>query len=66
MPILNYTTKIDAKKTVGEIQDILASHGASKIMIDYENSVPIAITFQVNTNGQAAGKCLRRYGCDAL
>lgn len=49
MPILNYTTKINASKTVGEIQDILAKNGASKIMIEYKNSMPTAISFQIDT-----------------
>jgi hypothetical protein len=49
MPILNYTTKISPSKTVGEIQEILAKHGANKIMIDYENGTPTAVTFQIDT-----------------
>ena len=35
MPIKNYTTKIEASKTVGEIQQMLAQHGAKQIMLDY-------------------------------
>lgn len=31
MPIKNYTTEIDAFRSIGEIQGILASHGATKI-----------------------------------
>jgi hypothetical protein len=49
MPILNYTTKIPAAKTVGEIQEILAKHGATKIMLDYENKSPVSISFQIDT-----------------
>jgi hypothetical protein len=49
MPILNYTTKISAAKTVCEIQAILAKHGASKVMIDYERGAPTAISFQIDT-----------------
>ncbi|MCL2216939.1 MAG: hypothetical protein FWB91_07970 [Defluviitaleaceae bacterium] len=49
MPILNYTTKINASKTVGEIQEILAKHGALKIMLDYENGLPVALAFQIDT-----------------
>lgn len=45
MPILNYTTKIDAHKTVAEIQRILAKGGASSIKTDYENGFPVAISF---------------------
>ena len=35
MALLNYTTKIEAAKTVGEIQKVLAFHGAKSILIDY-------------------------------
>jgi hypothetical protein len=35
--ILNYTTSIDVHKTLGEIQKILVSHGARKLMYDYAN-----------------------------
>lgn len=34
MPILNYTTKIEASKTVGEIQQLLAKTGAKKMVKD--------------------------------
>ena len=37
MAILNYTTSIDVHKTLGEIQKILVSHGARKLMYDYAN-----------------------------
>lgn len=48
MPILNYTTSIAATKTVGEIQEILANGGASKIMIDYNSDrEPVSISFQI-------------------
>lgn len=36
MPILNYTTKIDPNKSVGEIQGILGQHGARSIFTDYD------------------------------
>lgn len=36
MALLNYTTKIDVHKTLGEIQKILVSHGARKLMYDYD------------------------------
>lgn len=37
MPLLKYTTTIEALKTVGEIQGILVAHGAKSILIDYDN-----------------------------
>lgn len=50
MPLLNYTTKIEASKTVGEIQKILAKHGAKSILIDYdENGLIEALAFKVIT-----------------
>jgi hypothetical protein len=45
MPIKNYTTKIDAGVSLGKIQSALASAGASKIIVDYEDGVPIAVSF---------------------
>lgn len=45
MAIKNYTTKIDAYTSIGEIQGALARHGATKVMIDYDNGKPVAITF---------------------
>lgn len=38
MPILNYTTQIDANKSVMEIQRMLAVKGAKEITIDYGGS----------------------------
>ena len=45
MAIKNYTTTIDVYRSLGEIQGALASHGARKIMIDYDgDGQPIGIT----------------------
>lgn len=49
MAIINYTTQIDVYKTIGEIQGILVSSGAQKIMFDYENRQPVAIRFLIST-----------------
>lgn len=35
MAIKNYSTKVSASKTLGEIQGILAKHGAYRVSIDY-------------------------------
>lgn len=49
-PLLNYTTKIDAARTIMEIQGILANHGARAILINYGTDGLIeAISFKVNT-----------------
>lgn len=50
MAIKNYTTTIDVYKSLVEIQGALASHGARKIMIDYdEGGQPAGIAFAVDT-----------------
>ncbi len=50
MALLNYTTSIDVHKTLGEIQKILVSHGARKIMYDYDDNGHIqALCFQIAT-----------------
>jgi hypothetical protein len=53
MGILNYTTTITANKTVGEIQGILAKHGASSISVDYEKGHPINLVFLLDIGGVA-------------
>ena len=50
MAIKNYTTTIDVYKSLGEIQSALASHGARKIMVDYDGAgQPTGITFGIET-----------------
>lgn len=49
-PLLNYTTTIEAVKTVGEIQGILAGHGAKSIQTDYSDDGQIeALSFLILT-----------------
>jgi hypothetical protein len=48
MAILNYSTKIDSHKTIGEITKILVSHGAKKIVSDYDDGVPSLVTFVID------------------
>lgn len=48
--ILNYTTKIDVHKTLGEIQKKLVAHGARKLMYDYDGQGRIrSLSFTVET-----------------
>lgn len=55
MAILNYTTKIDAKKTVAEIQQILAKANCKRIIIDYDHKAnPERVSFAIDWNGQMA------------
>jgi len=49
--IANKTTTIDATKTVGEIQTMLASAHASAMMIEYESGQPSAVSFRLDRNG---------------
>lgn len=56
--ILNYTTKIESEKTIGEIAAILVQHGATKISIDYANKVPTAVTFCLVMRGNMVGYAL--------
>jgi len=49
-PLMNYTTQIEAVKTVGEIQGILAGHGAKSILINYGDDGTVeALAFKVLT-----------------
>jgi hypothetical protein len=53
MPILNYTTSIDAEKTVAQIQKMLSMTGASAIMTEYDkDKVLSSISFRVSHQGQ--------------
>lgn len=50
MGLLNYSTTIEAAKTVGEIQNILAKHGARTVVINYAaDGVIEALSFKVTT-----------------
>lgn len=55
MPIKNYTTEIDAYRSIGEIQGVLASHGASKIVLDYNAGEPVSVAFCIETPGGLRG-----------
>jgi hypothetical protein len=37
MALLNYTTSVDASRTVAQIQDILRGHGAKSVLIEYDS-----------------------------
>lgn len=71
MPIKDYTTKIDAAKTAGEVQTILAKAGAVGVAMQFENGQPAAIAFTtmtpfglreftLPTNWQAVQRVLRK------
>ncbi len=52
MAILNYTTSIACEKTIMEIQKCLVKHGATKIVTDYTDQTPTAVTFCLILNGK--------------
>lgn len=49
MPILNYTTTVPASRSLGEIQERLAAHGADAVTIRYVEREPVALTFTLRT-----------------
>jgi len=58
MAIKNYTTKIDAGVSLGEIQSALAKAGATKIMAEYKDGEPISITFGIAIGKTHCAFCL--------
>lgn len=49
-PIANYSTTVEAIKTVGEIQGILVGHGAKSILMNYtEDGLVESLSFIVKT-----------------
>lgn len=49
MAILNYTTTVDAFKTVSEIEYILMKHKARSIMKDYDGESITGLSFLIDT-----------------
>ena len=54
-PILNYTTQVDAGKSVGEIQAYLLRHGARKIMLESEEGEIRGIAFALRVGDGEMG-----------
>jgi hypothetical protein len=52
MAILNYTTTVDAFKTVSEIEYILLKHRAKSIMKNYEGEAITGLSFLIDTGIQ--------------
>jgi predicted sugar kinase len=51
--LLNYTTKVDAFKTISEISQLLAKAGASAIMHDFDqNGFIVALSFKIKLGDQ--------------
>lgn len=49
MAIKNYTTTINANKTIGEIQELLSKHGATAIMTEYDDGNVTGLSFKIMT-----------------
>lgn len=50
MAIKNYTSGVSVYTSLGEIQGALASHGARKIMVDYDEAgQPVGVMFGIET-----------------
>ena len=50
MPLLNYTTKVSARKTIGEVQGLLVQAGARSIMATYDDiGNATGIAFSIDT-----------------
>lgn len=50
--LANKNTVVDAAKTVGEIQALLAKAGATQMLVEYDNGEPSALAFTILVNGQ--------------
>lgn len=46
---LNYTTKIPARKTIAECQDLLARAGAISTSVQYRDRQPVGLAFEYET-----------------
>lgn len=49
MPTLNYTTQVAAGKTIGEIQALLAKHGAAAVATRYDDGRAVGVSFELVT-----------------
>lgn len=47
MTLYMETTKIEAHKTIGQIQGVLAGYGAAAILVDYEAGEATSVSFKV-------------------
>ena len=45
----SYTTKISAKKTASQIQEVLSGHGVTRIGLEFEDGAPTGIAFETAT-----------------
>ena len=56
MGLLNYTTRIPAAQTAGEVQGILGRHGAKAVMIEYgDDGSAEALSFRIKRGEDSLG-----------
>lgn len=56
MPILNYTTEVEASKSIEQITACLVKNGARAVLSEYDNQgYIIALSFRVSVDGQEVG-----------
>ena len=55
MPLLNYTSEVDADKSIAQISKMLGAHGAQKVMTDYKDGAISALSFALEVNGKMMG-----------
>ena len=55
MALLNYSTKIPAEQTIGEIQKMLSAHGVAAMLTEYDGPNVSAVSFKMNIKGTPMG-----------
>lgn len=51
MPLLNYTTKVAAERTAGEIMSLLSKKGATQVMMEFgPANQPVGLKWRVETS----------------
>lgn len=61
MAILNYTTSVDAFKTVSEIEYILMKHSAKSIMKNFDGESITDVPFELLEDKEESVTCLKVY-----
>jgi len=62
--LFTYTTKIEPQRTINEIQEVLAKHGAKAIMTNYTDDGKVeSLSFMIEIDGQPRGV---RLPCDPV
>lgn len=49
--IANYTTAVPVKRSVAEVQDMLAEAGASHVAVSYDGGQPVGLLFELGGRG---------------